>query len=149
MILKILKEGHKKLRMKAQPVEKRTPELAKFCFSLQKTLNASGGIGLAANQVADLRRIIALKFPTYQGVLINPEIIKKTEEKLPWNEGCLSVRGKVQTNHRSEGIIVRFREPGNFDEIVEKEFHGLDAVCVQHEIDHLNGILISDYKDKK
>jgi len=148
MILKILRDSHPKLHQIAQSVDvnKNPSKLRQFCSRLLKTLDASGGIGLAANQVGELRRIIALKLPSYHGVLINPVIIEASEEKLPWLEGCLSVRGTVQTYHRSKKVKVEFTEPGALNNRVIKEFEGLDAVCVQHEVSHLDGITISDYK---
>jgi peptide deformylase len=100
------------------------------------------GKGLAAPQVGINRRFFILRFGNRIETFINPEIIKSSSEKVTFSEGCLSVPGTYYKVSRSRRIEVRY-----YDEtlIVRKaKFHDFDAVAFQHELDHLNGILICD-----
>lgn len=100
------------------------------------------GKGLAAPQVGVNKRFFILRFGNRIDVFINPEIIKAGHEKVAYGEGCLSVPGTYYKVSRPRKIEVRY-----FDEnmtVRKAKFHDFDAVAFQHELDHLNGILISD-----
>ncbi len=135
------------LRKKALPVENFTSETNKFIDEMIETMYAASGIGLAAPQVGESRRIIVIDSQWRDNgqpfiVLINPEIIEK-EGVINSEEGCLSVPKHLATIKRAENILVK-----GFDRDqrpVEIECSGLLARVVQHEIDHLDGILFFDH----
>lgn len=142
MILKILPDKHPSLRQVCQKV---TPQQhSKLALSMLTTLKAHQALGLAANQVGRNLRIIALATPQFQGIMYNPEIIEKSEDIFNMNEGCLSIKGKfIDTNTRSKTIKVKWQD--KFGMYNENEFSDLSSVVIQHEIDHLDGKLMTDY----
>jgi len=111
-------------------------------FSLSETLNATGGLGLSANQVGLSNKVCVVNMGDEIWTLFNPEIIDQSEVKTEYAEGCLSYPGLYLKLNRPDHIKVRFQAVTG--EFIEREFDGLTAVCVQHEIDHLNGILFTD-----
>ena len=144
--LSILKYGSDALRKAAEPVVEITDEIRRIADDMLKAMYASDGVGLAAPQVGISKRIITVDENPYDSsskprVLINPEIVE-SEGQLETEEGCLSVpevRGGVK---RAEKITV---EALNLDgEKVRIEATELLARVLQHEIDHLNGILFVD-----
>lgn len=143
MILKILPDKHPSLRQVCQKV---TPEqYSKLALSMLTTLKAHQALGLAANQVGRNLRIIALATPQFQGIMYNPEIIERSEDIFNVNEGCLSIKGKfIDTNARSKTIKVKWQD--KFGKYNEQEFNDLSSVVIQHEIDHLDGKLMTDYR---
>jgi len=155
-VLPIVEVGHPALREPAQAVsadELASPEFQRFIDDLIDTMRAAGGAGLAANQVADLRRVAVVEVragnPRYPykpeiplTVIVNPELEPASEEIMMINEGCLSVpnmRGEVP---RHESVRVRFtgRDGTPHDELRS----GLTAGTFQHEVDHLDGIMFLD-----
>ena len=146
MILKILNDKHPSLRSTCSVV-KPSDHFA-FAMSMLTTMKAHKALGLAANQVGKPLRIITINTPDFSGIMFNPEILSKSDELQHFLEGCLSAKGKtVDTNSRAKSIEVRWQEKdGSYN---QKEFKDLTAVVIQHEVDHLNGIMMIDYGNNK
>ena len=115
-----------------------------FAMSMLTTMKAHKAVGLAANQVGKPLRIITIDTPDFSGIMFNPEILSKSDELISFPEGCLSIKGKTVTTTRAKIIEVRWLNKNGV--IIEKEFKDFTAVVLQHEIDHLNGLLMSDYE---
>jgi peptide deformylase len=111
-------------------------------FSLAETLHKLQGLGLSANQVGLKERVCVINMGTETWTLFNPEIIEKSETISSYSEGCLSYPGLFLKIGRSDHIKVKFQAAGG--QVIEHEFDGLTAVCIQHEIDHLDGIMFTD-----
>lgn len=111
-------------------------------LSLCETLSKSQGLGLSANQCGRTERIFALNMGEEIWALFNPEIIEKSDSLSDLSEGCLSYPGLYLKLKRPDHIKVRFQAING--EWIEQEFDGLTAVCVQHEIDHLDGKMFTD-----
>ena len=142
--MEILTEGNKILQLKSKRVSRIDDTIRNFCASMIGTMISAEGVGLAAPQVGLSKRIIVFLYDNKEPrVLINPEIIKFSDKQSNYEEGCLSVPGKVITIKRPETIKVKFRELSGHPKI--ESFVGLNARIIQHEIEHLDGILISDY----
>jgi peptide deformylase len=144
-ILPILEFPDPRLRKKAVPVVRVDDELRRLIDDMFETMYEAPGIGLAATQVDVHRRLLVADVSTEKNephVLINPEILEKDGVAIT-EEGCLSVPGYYEEVERAGHIKVRFLDREG--EPLEREFEGLLAVCVQHEIDHLNGRLFVDY----
>ena len=135
------------LRAKAQPIENIDGNLQELIDSMTETMYKAPGIGLAAPQVGESIRLVVYDVtPAENGnkinVIINPEIVS-SEGSIIYEESCLSVYDYSADVERSEKICVKALDrDGNPLEI---EAEGLHAVCLQHEIDHLNGILFIDH----
>lgn len=132
------------LKEKARPVSIFTPQLRETLNNMAETMYRGHGIGLAANQVGLLERIIVIDISEESNgllYLVNPEIIWR-EGSTTFEEGCLSIPDFRETVKRAKRIAVRAQDP----EGVPFEFcaDGLFAICIQHEIDHLDGILFAD-----
>jgi peptide deformylase len=109
-------------------------------------MQAEKGIGLAAPQVGLSQRffIMANTNLKYEDrVFINPEIIKYSEEKKSFKEGCLSFRGQYRETNRPEKIQVKYTNM--LGDTIERGFIGIWSICFQHELDHLNGITFNNY----
>ena len=150
-IKKILTEPNKLLRQISQPVEK-VGELEKELMNdMLETMYAANGIGLAAIQIGVPKRIIVMdlskeenkKSPMY---FVNPLIIKKNDEKITYEEGCLSVPKQFAEIDRPSKCEVEYLDFNGNKQNLQAE--GLLATCIQHEIDHLEGILFIDYLSK-
>jgi peptide deformylase len=144
-ILSILEFPDPRLRKKAAPVTRVDQTIRQLIEDMFETMYAAPGIGLAATQVDVHRRLLVADVSTEKNaphVLINPEILEKDGVAIT-EEGCLSVPGYYEEVERAEHIRVRFLDRQGV--LKEEEFDGLLAVCVQHEIDHLNGKLFVDY----
>jgi peptide deformylase len=143
--LQILEFPDPRLRTRAQPVDQVDDALRKLIDDMFETMYAAPGIGLAATQVNVHKRLLVIDLSQDRSeplVLINPEIIERAgvEES---EEGCLSVPGIYEKVTRAERIRVRTLDrSGNMTEV---EANGLLAVCIQHEMDHLEGKLFVDY----
>lgn len=111
-------------------------------FSLCETLEKLGGLGLSANQVGLTERVCVINMGSETWTMFNPEIIEKSGNPSSFSEGCLSYPGLYLKIGRPDHIKVRFQAIGG--QFVEHEFDGLTAVCIQHEIDHLNGVMFTD-----
>jgi peptide deformylase len=116
-----------------------------------KTMYEAPGIGLAANQVSLLNRVIVMDIAQREDeqgtrkpiVMANPQIIWQSEEPSVWEEGCLSIPGQYAEVERP--LIVRVKYLDYDGKQQEQEFEGLGSHCVQHEIDHLDGVLFIDH----
>ena len=143
--LKILEFPDPRLRTKAAPVGAVDDALRVLIGDMFETMYEAPGIGLAATQVDVHKRLLVTDVSTDKSepyVLINPEILEKDGVTFT-DEGCLSVPGYYEEVQRAEHIRVRFLDRDG-DE-TEMEADGLLAVCIQHEIDHLDGKLFVDY----
>lgn len=144
-ILEILEFPDPRLRKRAVPVERIDAALSTLIDDMFETMYAAPGIGLAATQIDVHQRILVADVSTEKNapvVLINPEILEMDGVAVT-EEGCLSVPGFFDEVRRASEIRVRFLD--RHGEPREEAFDGLLAVCVQHEIDHLNGKLFVDY----
>lgn len=144
-LLPILEFPDERLRKKAKPVEAVTPEITRLVDDMLETMYAAPGIGLAATQVNVQLRILVMDLSENKDeplVLINPELVAKngTEES---EEGCLSVPGFYEKVTRAESVEVRGLDRNG--DPLKMEAGGLLAVCIQHEMDHLEGKLFVDY----
>ncbi len=144
-ILKILEYPDPRLRTRAEPVAEVTDEIRQLASDMLETMYAAPGIGLAATQVNVHKRMLVADVSEEKDaphVFINPEILEQ-EGVETMEEGCLSVPGVYETVSRADWI--RVRALGTDGEPFEMELDGLLAVCVQHEMDHLEGKLFVDY----
>jgi len=148
-ILDVLQFPDPRLRRKSEPIEKITDELRQLAADMLETMYDEPGIGLAAPQVGTAQRLVVVDTGwTEEGaerngiVLVNPEI-RSREGQLVWNEGCLSVPDFNAEVERAERVVLHALDLDG-REIVE-EATGLRAVCFQHEIDHLDGVLFIDH----
>ena len=143
--LRILEFPDPRLRIKAKPVESVDDSLRQLIDDMFETMYDAPGIGLAATQVDVHRRLLVADVSSEKDdpwVLINPEIVEKDGVEV-MEEGCLSVPGYFEEVERADRVKVRYLDrDGN---ACEDEFDGLLGVCVQHEIDHLDGKLFVDY----
>ena len=117
-------------------------ESESIAFSLAETMSKNKGLGLSANQVGLRDRVCVINMGKEAWVMFNPEIVSKSEVSSTFSEGCLSYPGLFLKIQRSNNIKVRFQTAGG--DFIEKEMDGLTAVCVQHELDHLDGIRYTD-----
>jgi peptide deformylase len=144
-ILRILEFPDPRLRKKAVPVADVDANIRSLVDDMFETMYAAPGIGLAATQVDVHKRLLVADISQEKNdpqVLINPEILEKDGVAVT-EEGCLSVPGYFEEVERAEHIRVRYLDRDGKE--TEKEVEGLLAVCIQHEIDHLNGKLFVDY----
>ena len=144
-ILSILEFPDPRLKKTARRVSKVDDDLRRLIDDMFETMYAAPGIGLAATQVNIHRRLFIADVSADQTepyALINPEILEK-DGVIVTEEGCLSVPGYYEEVERAEHIRVRFENRDG--EQVEMEAKGLLAVCIQHEVDHLDGKLFVDY----
>ena len=143
--LKILEFPDPRLRTKATPVEVVDDGLRALIGDMFETMYAAPGIGLAATQVDFHKRLLVADVSPDNDapfVLINPEILEK-DGSIFTDEGCLSVPGFYEEVERADHIKVRFLDRDGQE--LELEMDGLLAVCIQHEVDHLDGKLFVDY----
>jgi len=145
-VLEILKFPNPKLKKKSLPVEAIDDDLRRLVLNLAETMYAAPGVGLAAPQVGHSLRLAVIDVtPVAEKknllVLINPEIIS-AEGECTWDEGCLSVPDYNEDVKRKEKVVVRYQDlEGKVCEIAAE---GLLAIALQHELDHLDGILFID-----
>ena len=148
---KIIIEPDTILRKKSETLEKVDNEIRSLMDDMLETMYAAPGIGLAAVQVGILKRLIVIdiskdkekKNPLF---LINPEIVSRSKKTSVYEEGCLSLPGYFAEIERpAECKIEYLNYEGKKSEI---DANGLLATCIQHEVDHLNGILFIDYLSK-
>ena len=148
MILPILEYPDKRLRTVAKPVKKINDTVNKLIKNMFDTMYNAPGIGLAATQVNSHQRIIVIDVSGNQNdpiSLINPEIIDKSGE-IESEEGCLSVPSYYENVKRASNIRVKsIDKNGNS---IQTNASGMLAICIQHEIDHLDGILFVDHLSK-
>jgi len=126
------------------PLDDKTSRLIKFMY---KAMYQHNGIGLAAIQVGYQKRMFVMdctRSQTGEKVFINPEIVERSEETIRDNEGCLSSPGKTGDVSRHIRIILKYQDENGKEE--KKTFYNLEARCIQHEMDHLDGKLCIDYE---
>ncbi len=141
----------KRLRLVSKPVEKITAEIRALADDMFETMYDAPGIGLAAIQVAEPIRLITMDLEKKEGennprVFINPEILSASEELNVYEEGCLSIPEYYEEVERPAKVRFRFMDIDG--KVHEEDADGLFATCIQHEIDHLNGVLFVDYLSK-
>ena len=147
----ILTEANKILRQISQPVEKVGDEERELMRDMLETMYSANGIGIAAIQIGIPKRIIVMdlskeenkKLPMY---FVNPVIAEKNNEKTTYEEGCLSVPNQFAEIDRPSICEVEYLDYNG--ELQNLKAEGLLATCIQHEIDHLEGILFIDYLSK-
>ena len=145
-ILSILRYPDKRLHKIAQPVTVFDDRLKKLVADMAETMYTAPGVGLAATQVDQHIRLVVIDVSDTQKelqVFINPEIIWSSEEKSVYDEGCLSVPGIYDGVERPSEVRVRAQDVDG--KHFELDAQGLLAVCIQHEIDHLKGIVFVEY----
>ena len=147
----ILTEPNEVLRQKSLPVDKVDKDLQILMDDMLETMYAAPGIGLAAIQVGVPKRVIVLDIEQKEGkknplYFINPEIIKKSENLSTYEEGCLSVPGQFAEIDRPDRCHIKYLDYNGEKKEINAE--GMLATCIQHEMDHLEGILFIDYLSK-
>ena len=150
-IRKILTEPNPFLKQKSNKVDLVDDSIRSLMDDMLETMYAAPGIGLAAIQVGVPKRVIVIdlarenekKNPLY---FVNPEIITNSKTDASYEEGCLSVPGQFAEINRPDRCKVKFLDYHGEEKIFEAE--GLLATCIQHEMDHLEGILFIDYLSK-
>jgi peptide deformylase len=134
------------LRLEAQEVEAFDADLAQLVTRMTRLMQDAQGVGLAANQVGVLRRVVVMLADGEEEpeprVLVNPVILDRSDETEEETEGCLSLQGVVVPVERAVSLRVEARDAEG--EPVELELEGLAARVAQHEVDHLDGVLIVD-----
>ncbi|AFM01600.1 peptide deformylase [Desulfitobacterium dehalogenans ATCC 51507] len=144
-IYQVVEIGSEVLREKAVPVKEITPNIEKLLDNMLETLYDANGVGLAAPQVGVSKRVVVIDVGEGPMELINPVIIEKEGEDLD-DEGCLSIPGVTGQVARAAKVKVEALNRKGELQVIEGE--GLLARCLQHEIDHLEGVLFVD-KAKK
>ena len=157
-LLSIIEVPDPLLRSESAPVERVDDDLKRLVADMFETMYEAPGIGLAAVQVAIPRRLLVIDLqdpdPVEEGeeegppvmrphVFINPEILDRSDATKLYTEGCLSIPDQYAEVERPD--IVRARWTGLDGKTHEGEFDGLMSVCLQHEVDHLNGVLFIDH----
>lgn len=147
-VLQILTAPHPVLKQKAQPVAAVDDAMRQLMDDMLETMYAAPGIGLAAPQVGISRRVIVVDVapkdaPRQPLRLVNPELVWVSDDDSRYEEGCLSVPEHYADVVRPAAIRVRYRDEQN--QLQELAADGLLATCIQHEIDHLDGILFIDH----
>jgi peptide deformylase len=142
----------KRLRLKSEPVKKIDAGIRKLVEDMFETMYDAPGIGLAAIQVGTPKRVVTMDLSKKEDeekkpqVFINPEILWKSEDTATYEEGCLSIPEFYADVERPAQVKVKYLDvEGKAHEI---DAHGLLATCLQHEIDHLNGVLFIDHLSK-
>lgn len=135
--------GDKILTQKAKRVAHIDDTIRNLCASMVETMVANEGIGLAANQVGILKRIITIIDGENVKVMINPELLNCSDMKVIMDEGCLSIPGTYLKIARPETIRVKYRDLGGKPHA--ELYHGLTARVIMHEIEHLDGVLMVEH----
>jgi peptide deformylase len=147
-LLPIITAPDPRLKIKAKPVKAVDDEVRRLMDDMLETMYAAPGIGLAAPQVGVAKRVLVVDVARENEKpqplrIANPEILWRSEELATYNEGCLSLPEHYADVSRPARIKLRYLDHEN--EIREVELEGLLATCVQHEIDHLEGVLFVDH----
>ena len=152
-IREIVEVPDPRLRQISSPVEEVTDEIRELVSEMFETMYPAPGIGLAAIQVGVPKRVLVidLQEPEEEGgepvrdphVFINPEIIEHSDQDVPYTEGCLSVPDQFAEVDRPDRIRARWLDLDR--KVREEEIEGHLATCLQHEMDHLNGVLFIDH----
>ncbi|AZO60345.1 MULTISPECIES: peptide deformylase [unclassified Mesorhizobium] len=139
------------LRQVSKPVERVDGDLRKLTDDMLETMYDAPGIGLAAIQVGEPRRLLVIDLakegePPAPHVFINPEILESSDERSVYEEGCLSIPDYYAEVERPAAVRVKYLDREG--KLQEMQAEGLMATCLQHEIDHLNGVLFIDHISK-
>ncbi|HEX8416061.1 MAG TPA: peptide deformylase [Methylobacterium sp.] len=140
-----------RLRLKSEPVGPVTDEVRRLAADMLQTMYDAPGVGLAAIQIGVAKRVVTIDTSKDEDarrpqIFLDPEIVWSSEEKRVYDEGCLSIPEYYGEVERPDRVRVRFRDlEGAIQEI---EADGLLATCIQHEIDHLDGVLFIDHLSK-
>lgn len=146
MILRITKLGEEILRQKAQPVEEINDEIRQLANDMLETMIDADGVGLAAPQIGrSIRMFVIMADDDVKRVFINPQIIKTSNEVGPYDEGCLSIPQVYESIVRPLQVTVQAYDENGKRFTLDAD--GLLARCIQHENDHLDGILYIDRGD--
>jgi peptide deformylase len=150
-VRKIITLPDPRLRLVSEPVKKGDPDLRSLIDDMFATMYDAPGIGLAAIQVAVPKRVVVMDLAKKEEtndprVFINPEVLWRSEERAVHEEGCLSIPENYEDVERPAKVRVKFLDQNNNER--ELEASELLATCVQHEIDHLNGVLFIDHISK-
>jgi peptide deformylase len=145
-IRSILHYPDKRLREPGKPIEKVTPEIQALVDDMAETMYAAPGVGLAATQIGEPYQLFVIDVaeqdaPSDLRVFINPQILER-EDAIVWSEGCLSFPGVSEEIERAAKVRVRALDRAG--KPFELEADGLLAVAIQHEYDHLQGVLMID-----
>ena len=147
MIRDILIHPDPRLKKPCEPIAEVTAELAQLAADMLETMYDAPGVGLAAPQVGVMKRILVMDCikdgPPEPMVLINPSVVWASEDLSSYEEGCLSIPDQYAEVKRPAQVKVRWTGLDGAEQ--ERQFEGLWATCVQHEIDHLDGKLFIDY----
>jgi peptide deformylase len=138
----------KRLRLVSAPAKSVDPELRLLIDDMFETMYEAPGIGLAAIQIGVPRRVIVMDLakkdePKEPRVFVNPQVLWRSDEKATYEEGCLSIPEFYEEVERSAKVRVKFLDVTGAEQ--ELEASGLLATCLQHEIDHLDGVLFIDH----
>jgi peptide deformylase len=147
----ILEFPDPRLRTRAEPVTRFDAALGTLIDDMLETMYAAPGIGLAAVQIGVPRRVITIDLakkdePKEPQIFINPEVVWASDEKATYEEGCLSIPEYYEEVERPKAVKVKFLDLDLKPQEIEAE--GLLATCLQHEIDHINGVLFIDHISK-
>jgi peptide deformylase len=147
MIRTILHYPDKRLREKGEPIRAITPEVQALIDDMAETMYAAPGVGLAATQIGVALQLFVIDIadqdqPSDLRVFINPEILERHDD-VTWNEGCLSFPGVTEEIDRAARVKVRALGRDGKEFVLEAD--GLLAVAIQHEYDHLQGVLMIDH----
>lgn len=145
-VLKIVQYPDPVLSSVALPVTDFNDQLKQLVNDMAQTMYAAPGVGLAANQVGVLKKVVVIDISEEKNqlkVLINPQIIEASGEEILYEEGCLSLAGLYEKVKRPNHVRVRAQNING--EYFEYEADGLLAICSQHEIDHLSGTVFIDH----
>ena len=145
-IREILQIPHPVLRQRARKVRAIDDDVLRLAFDMVDTMRKADGVGLAANQVGDLSRVIVIQMPEEDEarIYINPEITARDGERRV-EEGCLSIAGYKGTVTRS--VWVKFRALDHTSTVVKLKAEDVLSQALEHEVDHLNGILYIDHME--
>ena len=141
----------RQLRLVSEPVGPITPDVKALAADMLETMYDAPGVGLAAIQIGVPKRVVTIDTSKDENareprVFLDPEIVWSSEEKRVYDEGCLSIPEFYGEVERPDRVRVRYMTLDG--ETVEQEADGLLATCLQHEIDHLNGVLFIDHLSK-
>ena len=159
MILPILSYGNSVLKIKALPISVKTTNLETLIKNMWETMYAAQGVGLAAPQIGEsIRLFIVDTYPFsdnedlsieernflrgFKKVFINPKILSETGKEIVFNEGCLSIPGIREDVKRKDSITIKFQDLNG--KLINESFTGIAARVIQHEYDHIEGILFTD-----
>ncbi len=152
MVYKVVVYGHPVLRKTAREIPEEAEGLGDFIRNMFETMYDSDGVGLAAPQVGQSVRLFVVDATPFEEdepalagfrkVFINPVILERSGERVPFNEGCLSIPNIREDIIREEKVVIRYQDEQR--QWHEEEYGGIAARIIQHEYDHLEGILFTD-----